>query len=178
MSTTTTAKMSSTTPTSTTTPQLRTTTTEQTGIHYSTIYLHTVPGTLKIVCLICVLIGFILVQCSQHSYGGIPRFYCTIAMIAFWMTAILLALYLFHAIYVFHKIPWIKIEFFFCAGAAACLLLASALIGAQNVGLFTAAAFFGFVAMCAYAYDAFLKYRQYNVVVTNVVTRTTTVTVA
>lgn len=38
--------------------------------------------------------------------------------------------------------------------------------------------FFGFVAMCAYAYDAFLKYQMYNMVVTNVVTRTTTVTVA
>lgn len=38
--------------------------------------------------------------------------------------------------------------------------------------------FFGFVAMCAYTYDAFLKYQMYNMVVTNVVTRTTTVTVA
>lgn len=38
--------------------------------------------------------------------------------------------------------------------------------------------FFGFVAMCAYAYDAFLKYQMYNTVVTNVITRTTTVTVA
>lgn len=36
--------------------------------------------------------------------------------------------------------------------------------------------FFGFVAMCAYGYDAWLKYQQYNTVVTNVVTRTTTVT--
>lgn len=33
-------------------PQLRTTTTEQTGIHYSSIYLHTVPGTLKVICMV------------------------------------------------------------------------------------------------------------------------------
>lgn len=32
--------------------------------------------------------------------------------------------------------------------------------------------------MCAYGYDAFLKYQLYNTVITNVVTRTTTVTVA
>lgn len=38
--------------------------------------------------------------------------------------------------------------------------------------------FFGFVAMCAYGYDTFLKYQLYNTVITNVVTRTTTVTVA
>lgn len=242
----TTTKMSSPPQTSPTSPQVRTTTTEQTGIHYSTIYLHTVPGTLKVICLvwnffpfvihiefnnifndvliyriyvifflqIFVLIGFILVQCSDHSGAGIAQFFSTIAMIAFWFTGILLVLYLFHAIYVFHKIPWIKIEFYFCVGATLFLMLASALIAAKGVGLFTAAAvsvsnrnklnrlfyfffskvfikylsylslyvpcfqFFGFVAMCAYGYDAFLKYRQYNVVVTNVVTRTTTVTVA
>lgn len=44
--------MSSPPPTSPTGPQIRATTTEQTGIHYSTIYLHTVPGTLKVVCLV------------------------------------------------------------------------------------------------------------------------------
>lgn len=61
-------------------------------------------------------------------------------MIAFWFTGILLVLYLFHAIYVFHKIPWLKIEFFFCVGATLCLMLASSLIAAKGVGLFTAAA--------------------------------------
>lgn len=44
--------MSSPPQTSPTAPQIRTTTTEQTGIHYSTIYLHTVPGTLKCICLV------------------------------------------------------------------------------------------------------------------------------
>lgn len=33
-------------------PRVTSSTTEQTGIHYSTIYLHTVPGTLKVVCLV------------------------------------------------------------------------------------------------------------------------------
>lgn len=170
--------MSSPPQTSPTAPQIRTTTTEQTGIHYSTIYLHTVPGTLKCVCLVFVLIGFILVQCSQSSVDGRAQFFSTITMIAFWFSGILLVLYLFHVIYVFSKIPWTKIEFFFCVGACLMLALSSALLIAKGIGLFTAAGFFGFVAMCAYGYDAFLKYRLYNTVVTNVVTRTTTVTVA
>lgn len=60
--TTTTTKMSSPSATSPTGPQLRTTTTEQTGIHYSTIYLHTVPGTLKVICLVCNIYAIFLWQ--------------------------------------------------------------------------------------------------------------------
>lgn len=48
---TTTTKISS-TATSPQTPNFSTTTTEQTGIHYNSLYLHTVPGTLKCVCLV------------------------------------------------------------------------------------------------------------------------------
>lgn len=175
----TTTKMSATTPpqpTSPTSPQV--TTREQTGIHWSTIYLHTVPGTLKCVCLVCftqvffrcdvsairstymcgpyciyisftilcisfqifVLLGFLCIQFSQHSGNGVAQFYSTVTMIAFWFTGILLVLYLFHAIYVFHKIPWTKIEFYFCAVAMLGLMLVSALVAARGVALFTAAA--------------------------------------
>lgn len=155
--------------TSPTAPQIRTTTTEQTGVHYSTIYLHTVPGTLKCICLVIfcflfypfscfvrskwkyllnqntfrlqvfTLIGFILVQCSEHSGSGRAQFFSTIAMIAFWFSGILLVLYLFHVIYVFSKIPWTKIEFFFCLGACLFLALSSSLLIAHGIGLFTAA---------------------------------------
>lgn len=150
------------------------------------------------------IIGFICIQCSQYSPMGIAQFFSTVAMISFWFTGILLVLYLFHVVYVFNKIPWMKIEFFFCLSAALLLMLTSSLVAARGVGLFTAAAvrsmffflpfhccsnfesnsdfvlflqFFGYVAMCAYGYDAFLKYRQYNTI-TTVVHRTTVVTVA
>lgn len=33
-------------------PHITATTTEQSGIHYSSLYLHTVPGTIKCVCLV------------------------------------------------------------------------------------------------------------------------------
>lgn len=174
------------------------------------------------------LIGFLCIQFSSHSGITSAQFFSTIAMISFWFTGILLVLYLFHVIYVFSKVPWVKIEFFFCLGATLFLGLTSALVISKGVGLFTAAGvsiintynlivpnwlnfrcsqtnrinfyslfcsplwwisrlwsilffffqFFGFVAMCAYGYDAFLKYKMYNTVVTNVITRTTTVTVA
>lgn len=151
-------------------PQITTTTSEKSGIHYSTLYLHTVPGTIKCVCLvrfsilifpirtaraadswhllysffseiqIFVIIGFICIQCSQYSPMGIAQFFSTVAMISFWFTGILLVLYLFHVVYVFNKIPWMKIEFFFCLSAALLLMLTSSLVAARGVGLFTAAA--------------------------------------
>lgn len=49
------AKMSTSPPQTTpAAPHIRANVTEQTGIHWSTIYLHTVPGTLKCVCMVCI----------------------------------------------------------------------------------------------------------------------------
>lgn len=87
-----------------------------------------------------VLLGFLCIQISDYSAAGQATFFSTVAMIAFWFSGILLLLYLFHVIYVFHKIPWTKIEFYFCVGATLFLMLASALIAAKGIGLFTAAA--------------------------------------
>lgn len=36
-------------------PRIETSTTEQTGIHFNTFYLHTVPGTIKAVCLVRII---------------------------------------------------------------------------------------------------------------------------
>lgn len=60
-------KMSSPQTTPTTGPQIRSTTTEQTGVHYSSIYLHTVPGTLKIVCMVMKWLGFIWFDISDSN---------------------------------------------------------------------------------------------------------------
>lgn len=60
-------------------------------------------------------------------------------MIAFWFSGVLLVLYLFHVIYVLSKVPWIKIEFFFCIGAALLLGITSAVIIGQGGGMLIAA---------------------------------------
>lgn len=159
-----TTKIPSTETSPTTPPNITSSTTEQSGIHYNTLYLHTVPGTIKCVCLVSsidflivtiyelkcrisslpiqifVLIGFICIQCSQYSPMGIAQFFSTVSMIAFWFTGILLVLYLFHVVYAYQKIPWMKIEFYFCVAATLFLMLTSSLVAARGVGLFTAAA--------------------------------------
>lgn len=159
-------KIPSTATSPTTPPNITSSTTEQSGIHYNSVYLQTVPGTIKCVCLVSsfvffivshnlpisnnivffssiqifVLIGFICIQCSQYSPMGIAQFFSTISMISFWFTGILLVLYLFHVVYAYHKIPWMKIEFYFCVAATLFLMLTSSLVAARGVGLFTAAA--------------------------------------
>lgn len=74
------------------------------------------------------LIGFISIQASGvwalHSRGG---WYSTVSMGGFWFTGILLVFYLFHVIEKFYKIPWLKIEFVFCAIWTVFYLIASCL---------------------------------------------------
>lgn len=53
-------------------------------------------------------------------------------MIAFWFTGILLGLYLFHIVEKFYKIPWLKMEFVFCALWTILYLIAASL--ATTVG--------------------------------------------
>lgn len=84
------------------------------------------------------MIGFLCVQISGDSQTR-SQFFSTIAMIAFWFSGVLLVLYLFHAIYVLSKVPWIKIEFFFCIGAAILLGITSAVIIGQGGGMLIAA---------------------------------------
>jgi len=153
-------------------------TSEPVGIRYNSYYLNTVPGQLKVLCLILNILGFICIQVSDFSNSGTGQFFSTIAMTCFWFTCILLVLYLIQAVYVFNRIPWITIEFYFCLIATLSLMLTSSLAASKGTAAFTAAAFFGFVAMCAYGYDAFLKYRMFGTVTTTVITRTTTVNVA
>lgn len=104
-------------------------------------------------------------------------------MTGFWFTGIMFVLYLFQVVYKATRIPWLQIEMWFCVGITLFFLLASSLAASLGSGAYVAAAvsvksllanteifteclsssilfqFFGFLAMCAYGYDAFLKYR-------------------
>lgn len=58
----------------------------------------------------------------------------------FWFTSIMLALYLFHVIEKFYKIPWLKIELGFCTLWTFFYLLAACLAATFGVEAFAAAA--------------------------------------
>lgn len=143
----------------TTTTTVTSSTTVQTNIRFDRSYITTIPGILKIVQVLCSLLGFICIQCSRLSSWSKGSFFSWISMIAFWFTGILLGLYLFHILEKFYKIPWLKIEFLFCTIWTLLYLIASILATTVHDNPHSAAAFFGFVAMLAYLVDAYLKFK-------------------
>ncbi|KAJ8933652.1 hypothetical protein NQ318_019297 [Aromia moschata] len=145
--------------TTTTTVQTSNTTVETT-IRFDPSYIRTIPGLLKLVQIVLNLLGFICIEASGvfsvHTRGSFFNF---VAMTGFWFTGILLALYLFHLIEKTYRIPWLKIEFVFCALWTAFYLIAACLAVSFGVEAFIAAGFSGFCGMIAYGIDAFLKFK-------------------
>ncbi|EFN61419.1 CKLF-like MARVEL transmembrane domain-containing protein 4 [Camponotus floridanus] len=144
----------------TTTTVTTTTTTTQPNIRFDPSYARTLPGILKIVQVVLNLLGFICITVSSHSSHSRGGWFNTVSMIGFWFTGILLVFYLFHIIEKFSRIPWLKIEFVFCTIWTVFYLLAASLAAdyARHTEAFGVAAFFGFCAMVAYGYDAWLKF--------------------
>lgn len=144
----------------TTTTVTTSTTTIQPTIRFDPSYARTVPGILKVVQVVLNLLGFICVTVSVFSSHSRGAWFNTVAMGGFWFTGIVLVLYLFHFVEKFSKIPWLKIEFVFCTVWTVLYLLAASLVAdfARNTEAFGVAAVFGFCAMVAYGYDAWLKY--------------------
>ncbi|XP_015185152.1 PREDICTED: CKLF-like MARVEL transmembrane domain-containing protein 4 [Polistes dominula] len=144
----------------TTTTVTTTTTTIQPNVRFDPSYMRTLPGILKILQVILNFLGFICITVSiysSHSRGG---WFNTVAMGGFWFTGVLLVLYLFHIVEKFSKIPWLKIELIFCSIWTIFYLLAASLAAdyGRIAESFAVAAFFGFCAMVAYGYDAWLKF--------------------
>ncbi|CAG9784748.1 unnamed protein product [Diatraea saccharalis] len=143
----------------TTTTTVTSSTIVQTNIRFDPQYLKTIPGILKVIQVLCSLLGFICIQVSYLSTRGRGAYFSWISMIAFWFTGILLGMYLFHLVEKFYKIPWLRMEFGFCTLWTFLYLLAAILAVTVHDNPHSAAAFFGFVAMFAYAIDAYVKWR-------------------
>ncbi|XP_011501040.1 PREDICTED: uncharacterized protein LOC105364727 [Ceratosolen solmsi marchali] len=145
--------------------QVNTTTTASTqtppNIRFDPSYILTLSGRVKILEMMANILGFISVLASDISSHSRCGWFNTVSMAGFWTTGILLAFYLFHIIEKFYKIPWLKIEFIYCAIVTACYLLAASLIAAlatssESLGV---AAFSGFVGMCLYGVDCWIKFK-------------------
>ncbi|XP_068975672.1 CKLF-like MARVEL transmembrane domain-containing protein 4 [Bombus flavifrons] len=144
----------------TTTTVTTTSTTTLTSIRFDPSYIKTLPGMLKVAQVVLNLLGFICITVTSHSNFSRGAWFNTVAMGGFWFTGILLVFYLFHIVEKFSKIPWLKIELTFCVLWTIFYMLAASLAAgyAKYIEAFGAAAFFGFCAMVAYGYDAWLKF--------------------
>ena len=88
-----------------------------------------------------------------------------VAMTAFWVTGILLIMYILHVIEKFHVIPWLLIEMIFC-GTWSLFYLSTGIDCAvkannpenQSTSALHATAVFSFFALIVYGYDTFIKF--------------------
>ncbi|XP_046385871.1 plasmolipin [Ischnura elegans] len=145
----------------TTTTVTSTNTTVQTNIRFDASYVRTLPGMLKVGQMVVDILGFICIIASNWSHSSRGSWFNTVAMGGFWFTGIMLALYLFHIVEKLYRIPWLKIEFIFCTLWVLFYLIAASLAAAIGgaIEAFAAAAFFGFVGMILYGFDAYIKFK-------------------
>lgn len=86
------------------------------------------------------LLGFICIEASGIAFISRGSWFNFVAMTGFWVTGFLLVFYLFHIIEKFFKIPWLKVEFVFCALWTAFYLIAASLAAALHNEAYAVAA--------------------------------------
>ncbi|KAG8177356.1 hypothetical protein JTE90_028352 [Oedothorax gibbosus] len=142
-----------------------TTTKVSPDIRFDASYAKTIPGLIKIAQCVVSLIGFICIQMVTHNFiSSAAGWYNFVAMTAFWVTLILIFGYIFHIIERLHWIPWLLGELIFCSLWAVFFFIAACIVVAkssQDAG-WGAAAFFGYVAMVLYGYEAFTKFQKWR----------------
>ncbi|XP_063592532.1 CKLF-like MARVEL transmembrane domain-containing protein 4 [Penaeus indicus] len=77
------------------------------GIRFDPIYFRSIPGILKCVQMVLNLVGYICVMCSVQSDAYTASWFSFVSMTGFWVTGILLVLYLMHVLEKFHMVPWV-----------------------------------------------------------------------
>ncbi|KAK6623734.1 hypothetical protein RUM43_009587 [Polyplax serrata] len=109
-------------------------TSSKSNVHLDLSYLHTTDGRIKCGEIALNLIGFICVLSSRWKYESRGNWFNTVAMGGFWFSGIMLAFFLFHVPENLKMIPWVKVEFIFCAIWTLFYLIAASL--AANWGSF------------------------------------------
>ncbi|XP_026738441.1 CKLF-like MARVEL transmembrane domain-containing protein 4 [Trichoplusia ni] len=122
-------------------------------------YVKTLPGIIKVVVIVLNLIGFICIQSSAFWSNGRGVYFNIVAHLGLWFSGGLLVLYLFHIVEKYHNIKWLKIEMIAYIVMVFLYLIASTIVVAFGAAAYSAAGFFGYLAMVVYGGDAFLKYK-------------------
>ncbi|CAH0603577.1 unnamed protein product [Chrysodeixis includens] len=122
-------------------------------------YIKTVPGIFKLVVIVLNLIGYICIQSSAFWSNGRGVYFNIVAHLGFWISGGLLLMYLFHIVEKYHNFKWLKTEMLIYIVMVFLYLIASTIVVAFGAAAYSAAGFFGYLAMVTYGGDAFLKYK-------------------
>ncbi|XP_041974688.1 CKLF-like MARVEL transmembrane domain-containing protein 4 [Aricia agestis] len=131
----------------------------RTETRFDPSYIRTVPGIIKVAVIVLDLLGFICIQSSAFWWNPRGVYFNIVAHLGLWFSGILLLLYLFHVVEKYHNIMWLKIELIVCGIISFLYLIASTIVLAYGSAGYSAAGFFGYLAMVLYGFDAFLKAR-------------------
>ena len=124
--------------TTTTTSMGTTTVKVEPLLWFDSSYIHTRPGQLQIAAVALDLIAFICSTMGSCTTCGSVTFFNLIAIVGFWTSLSLLALYLFHVIEKIERVNWPLSEFIF-TGIWCVFFLVSSLILLTNGGVYAAA---------------------------------------
>lgn len=122
-------------------------------------YIVTPPGIIKAVLVVLNLLCFICIEASAFRSNGRGVYFVFVSLLGLAFTGGLLLMYLYHVVEKYHNFKWLKVEL---AGSAALTFLqlaAATLAVAFGDAAYSAAGFFGYLAMVSYGVDAFLKAR-------------------
>ncbi|XP_050361615.1 CKLF-like MARVEL transmembrane domain-containing protein 4 [Nymphalis io] len=131
----------------------------RTDIRFDLSYIKTTPGIFKVTAIVLDLLGFICIQSSAFWSNGRGVYFNVVALMGLWVSGILLALYLLHVVEKYHNFMWLKVEMIACGILSFMYLIASTIVVAFGSAAYSAAGFFGYLAMVLYGFDAFLKGR-------------------
>lgn len=134
------------------------------NIHFDRSYAFTLPGILKIAQVVNSVIGMLCIIASQCNYCSASNWFNFVASTSFFVTLIMLFLYLYHIIEKLRFIPWLKAEFGYCAVWTLFYAIAAIIMAVKGTqdDAWAAAAFFGFVGTGLYGFDAFLKFKGWR----------------
>ncbi|XP_072936612.1 uncharacterized protein [Epargyreus clarus] len=140
-------------------PPAQTTPPPQKVLKFDKGYVKTLPGILKLVQLLCNIIGFICIKVSWAWLSAI--FFNIIYWFGNIITLFLFIMYMFHFVEKYDRWPWHKYEFFYCAFmclAYICTSIFALIVGESGY----AVGFFGLCALIAYGIDGYLKYKGWK----------------
>ncbi|CAG9121828.1 hypothetical protein JYU34_002977 [Plutella xylostella] len=128
-----------------------------TEVRFDPSYIRTPPGMLKATVIVLNLLGFICLISSPFRSNGRGVYFNIVCHLGLWSSSVLLLLYLFHVVEKYHNIKWLKIEMVLYIVLTFLNLTTSTIVVAFGNAGYSAAGFFGYLAMVTYGLDAFLK---------------------
>ncbi|XP_039765160.1 CKLF-like MARVEL transmembrane domain-containing protein 4 [Pararge aegeria] len=132
----------------------------RTETRFDPSYLKTTPGIMKATVIVLNLLGFICIQSSAFWSNGRGVYFNIVAHLGLWFSAALLLVYVFHLVEKYHRFRWLQVELVACGVLAFLYLIASTIVVAFGSAAYSAAGFFGYLAMVLYGLDAFIKAHQ------------------